>query len=60
MWMEKKQYVFNNFYSKQKKEDWKEVKVFAEDILEAKLKIKEMGLEHFKFERILVHYEKIK
>ena len=44
MWMEKKQYVFSNFYSKQKKEDWKEVKVFAEDILEAKLKIKEMGL----------------
>jgi hypothetical protein len=60
MWMEKKQYVFSNFYSKQKKEDWKEVKVFAEDILEAKLKIKEMGLEHFKFERIYIYYEKIK
>lgn len=60
MLMEKKQYVFNNFYFKHAKEDWKEVKVFAENILEAKLKIKEMGLEHFRFERIYIHYEKIK
>lgn len=62
MWKAKKYYVFNNHgsgigYGSKR---FKEKTVYAETILEAKQKMKEMGCGDLKFERIGIVYDRIR
>lgn len=52
MVIEKKKYLFNNYFSRKKGEKWVQIGVFAETILEAKQSVKEMGYGYLKFECI--------
>lgn len=54
----KKKYLFDNYYSRKKGEKWVQIGVYADTILEAKKKVKEMDCGHFKFERIEIYYER--
>lgn len=58
MVIERKKYLFNNYFSRKKGEKWVQIGVFAETILEAKRHIKEMGYGHLKFESIERCYER--
>lgn len=50
----KKIYHFNNYWNRKKGDNSKRIDVEAETILEAKKKVKGMGYEDLKFERIKV------
>ena len=52
----KKIYYFNNYWNKKKGEPYRQAKVEAETILEAKKKVKEMGYDDVLFIRINVFW----
>lgn len=59
MIIEKKKYWFDNLNSRKKGEKLVQMGVIADNILEAKRKMKEMGYENLDFLRIEYVYEKI-
>ena len=57
---ERKRYIFSNYFRNIKNGlRTKQVEVYAETILEAKEKVKEMGCKDFYFERIVIDYVKV-
>ena len=61
MVIEKKRYVFNNYFRSEKKGvRLRQVEVFAETILEAKKMVKGMGCDDLFFDRIVIVYERIR